>query len=80
MEFNKKLYYELYHLREKFKDEGRWRVGRAPTVCTDAALEEMVRLLPQKKEDFLAIADLGNTFYGNYGDAFLEVILKHAQT
>lgn len=80
MEFNKKLYYELYHLREKFKDEGRWKVGRAPTVCTDAALEEMVRLLPQKKEDFLAIADLGNTFYGNYGDAFLEVILKHAQT
>ncbi len=80
MEFNKMLYYELYHLREKFKDEGRWKVGRAPTVCTDAALEEMVRLLPQKKEDFLAIADLGNTFYGNYGDAFLEVILKHAQT
>ncbi len=80
MEFNKKLYYELYHLREKFKDEGRWKVGRAPTVCTDAALEEMVRLLPQKKEDFLAISDLGSTFYENYGDAFLEVILKHAQT
>ena len=80
MEFNKKLYYELYRLREKFKDEVRWKVGRAPTVCTDVALEEMVRLLPQKKEDFLAIADLGNTFYENYGDAFLEVILKHAQT
>ena len=80
MEFNQNLYNELDELREEFKDDGRWNSGRAPIVCTDLALEEMVRLLPQKKEDFLAIADLGNTFYGNYGDAFLEVILKHAQT
>ncbi len=80
MNFDQELFYKLYDLRAKFKSEGRWSVGRAPTVCTDAALEEIVRLLPQKKEDFLAIADLGNTFYENYGDAFLEVILKHAQT
>lgn len=80
MEFNQKLYNELDNLREGFKDDGRWIYGRAPIVCTDVALEEMVRLLPQKKEDFRAIADLGNTFYENYGDAFLEVILKHAQT
>lgn len=80
MEFNQNLYNELDELREEFKDDGRWNSGRAPIVCTDLALEEMVRLLPQKKEDFLAIANLGSTFYENYGDAFLEVILKHVQT
>lgn len=79
MGFNQQLYNELYTLRQRLKDDGRWSNGRAPIVCTDEALFEIVRLLPQKISDFTAVSGLGKTFIEQYAEIFLKTILKHSQ-
>jgi len=79
MDIDRDLLQELYYLRQAIKYEGRLKDGRAPTVCTDEALVEIVRLLPQKLSDFTAISGLGKTFVDQYGERFLKTILKHSQ-
>ena len=80
MAFNQKLYNDLVYLRQSIKDRERKLQGRAPTVCTDAALYEMVELCPKKLSDFAGVTGIGKAFIDNYGKAFLSVILKHTET
>ena len=79
MELNQNVYRDLCRLRDQLKTQGRRSEGRAPTVCTDDALFEIARLMPQREEDFLNIAGLGQTFVEKYSSAFLAAILKHVQ-
>ncbi|MCM1514634.1 MAG: AAA domain-containing protein [Anaeroplasma bactoclasticum] len=72
-----RLYTELFELREKMKEDTRRTEGRASLVCTDDALEEIVKLRPKKLEDFEGIKGIGKTFIENYGQAFLKVISKY---
>ncbi len=80
MSFNQKLYNELYTLRQRIKDEERYKYGRAPIVCSDEALFEMTNLLPKKISDFYCVPGLGQTFTDNYGNRFLNVILKYEKS
>lgn len=52
-------------------------VGRAPLVCSDDALIEIIQHTPRKKSDFYSISGIGATFIEKYSDYFLEVINKH---
>ena len=74
-----KLYNELLRLRRIIKDEGRLAHGRAPLVCNDDALLEIVEMRPKKLSDFESITGIGKTFIENYGDAFLQIILKYEE-
>lgn len=80
MTFNRQLYNELHRLRQRLKESGRRNNGRAPIVCSDEALLEIVRQLPQKLSDFTAISGLGKAFIENYAELFLKVILKHSKS
>ena len=80
MAFNQKMYNELLYLRQRIKNREREIQGRAPTVCTDAALYEMVELCPKKLSDFEGVSGIGKTFIDNYGDEFLKVILRYTET
>jgi len=77
---NEKLTRELFAIRERLKNSARHRGDRAPAVCSDDAIYQMVELCPRKKEDFLSISGLGNTFVENYAGYFLDVILKNIET
>lgn len=76
---DQKLYNELYRLREKYKIYTKSKDGRASTICTDDALIEIVRLKPKKLDDFKGVKGIGTTFIENYGNKFLEVILKYQE-
>lgn len=80
MSINQSLYKDLYILRDRLKNEGRAIDGRAPTVCTDDALYEIVRLMPSKESDFSCVSGLGQTFIDKYSDSFLKVINKYTTT
>ncbi|MGN0961292.1 MAG: HRDC domain-containing protein, partial [Christensenellales bacterium] len=66
------LYNQLYNLREKLKRQFT-SGGRAPTICTDEALQEMTAHPPRFKSDLVNISGLGNTFVDKYGDYFMPV-------
>lgn len=76
---NRKMYNELFRLRQELKDEGRLTQGRAPLVCSDDALLEIAELCPKKLSDFESVPGIGKTFIENYGEAFLRIILKHEE-
>lgn len=80
MSYNVNLYNELLNLRQKLKNKGKREQGRTPLVCNDEALYQMAQLCPKSLNDFKAISGIGTTFIENYGQAFLDVILKHTQT
>lgn len=66
----------LTALRERIKKEHSVAGKRVPAVCTDAAINEMARLIPRKTEDFGKIKGLGPAFVANYGKRFLEQVSK----
>lgn len=76
---NRRMYNELFQLRQNLKDNGKYIQGRAPLVCNDDALYEIARLCPKKLSDFESIPGIGKTFIENYGEAFLQVILKYQE-
>ena len=76
---DRKMYNELLRLRQKFKDEGKRMQGRAPLVCSDDALFEIAELCPKKLSDFESVPGIGKSFIENYGEAFLQVILKYEE-
>lgn len=80
MDINWKMYDELDRLRAKLKERGKRTHGRAPVVCSDEALRQMVELRPKKLSDFEGVAGVGKTFIDNYGDQFLKIILKYDET
>lgn len=77
MEFDVNLYQKLDKVRQILKNRGKRIDGRTPTVCTDQALIEIVRLLPQTKEEFLCVPGLGKKFVDNYASHFISVIGNH---
>lgn len=79
MDFNDELYRDLFKVRKKIKNKEGTSEARVPIVCTDDALFEMARILPQRKEDFLCVDGLGATFVEKYADKFLEVILRYKE-
>ena len=76
MSFNYKLYNELDALRQRLKDKGRVTNGRAPTVCSDEALYQIVELCPKKHTDFESVSGIGKAFIDNYATDFLKIIRK----
>ncbi len=78
MEINQQLFRELNILRQQLKEQGHLQNGRAPVVCTDDALYEIVRLMPQKISDLSAISGLGKAFIEQYGDLFVNVVSKYS--
>jgi very-short-patch-repair endonuclease len=77
MDYNPQLLRELNILRQRIKEQGRLQSGRAPIVCSDDALCEIARLMPQKESDLIAISGLGKTFIDQYGNAFLKIVSKY---
>ncbi len=77
MSFNYGLYNELTYLRQRLKDKGKRTTGRAPIVCSDDALHEIVELCPKKPSDFLSVSGIGQTFIDNYAEEFLKIIRKY---
>ena len=67
-----KMLDELVELRQTLKNE-----YNDDFVCTDQALVEMVRKNPRKKNDFLAISGINDTFIKKYANHFLKVINKY---
>jgi len=76
LDFNHGLYRELDFLRQRIKDRERKLHGRAPLVCSDEALYQIIELCPKKISDFQGIPGIGATFIDNYAEEFLEIILK----
>ncbi len=70
---NDELYRRLYTLRDQLKVELSSN-GRAPTICTDDALQELAAHPPRQKADLVGIEGLGETFANKYGDFFMPVI------
>ncbi len=77
MNFNYKLYNELDALRQQIKDNAKIVNGRAPVVCNDEALHQIVELCPKKPTDFEGISGIGKTFIDNYANDFLKIIRKY---
>jgi len=80
MSFNQQLYNDLYFLRQRIKAKGRNADGRAPVVCSDEALSEMTYLRPKKLSDLDGIPGIGKNFINNYGQQFIDVVLKYEET
>lgn len=80
MPYNEEIFRELYQLRQQIKDRGRRIQGKTPLVCTDDALRSITELCPKKISDFDGIPGVGKTFVEKYGEQFLQVILKYAET
>lgn len=74
MSFNYNLYNELDALRQLLKDKGRAATGRAPAVCSDEALQQIVELCPKKPSDFEGVSGIGKAFIDNYANDFLKII------
>ena len=79
MNLDQNLYRELEQLRERIKNKERRISGRAPIVCADNALYEIVELVPRKRDDFYSIMGIGDKFIDNYSDAFLQVINSYLE-
>lgn len=79
MQEDKRLYNDLYKLREEIKEYSRRKEGRAPLVCTDDALHEIVRLRPKKECDFQGIKGIGDTFINKYAKSFLNIIANYLE-
>lgn len=80
MTINQQMYNELYRLRQRIKETEKRAQGRAPIVCSDNALYEIAELCPKKLSDFEGVSGVGKSFIDNYGEMFLSVILKYAET
>lgn len=48
-------------------------------IFADSTLREMCMYLPENKEEMLMIKGIGNIKYKNYGEIFLEAILKYKE-
>ncbi|MFD1851934.1 DNA helicase RecQ [Oceanobacillus bengalensis] len=72
-DYYEELFTNLRVLRKEIADEK----NVPPYVLfSDATLRELSRYVPSTKEDMLAIKGIGEKKYEQYGDVFLEEILK----
>ena len=71
--------YQLYNklsvlrnnLQEQFYD---YNNSRRPTICTEDALQLLVKYKPTTLDDMANISGIGDTFIDNYGQFFLQEI------
>ena len=71
--------YQLYNklsvlrnnLQEQFYD---YNNSRRPTICTEDALQLLVKYKPTTLDDIANISGIGDTFIDNYGQYFLQEI------
>lgn len=71
--------YQLYNklsvlrnnLQEQFYD---YNNSRRPTICTEDALQLLVKYKPTTLDDMANISGIGDTFIDNYGQYFLQEI------
>ena len=78
MEDRQDLYNDLLELRRHLKDREKLKTGRAPVICTDDAIQEMIRLMPRKASDFYSVPGIGSSFVENYAEDFLAVLWKNS--
>jgi len=64
----------LFDLRRRLKEQEKELTGRTPVVCGDDSIDEMIRLMPQKKTDFYSIPGVGPAFVEHYAEQFLKVL------
>lgn len=75
LNFNQELYEKLRELRYSLSQEK----GLAPfMIFHDSTLKEMASFFPQNKNEMLNIKGVGLKKYENYGDDFLQIILKYS--
>ena len=67
----------LTALRRRIKEREKQSTGRAPVICTDQSIREMVRLMPRKASDFYSIPDIGPAFVEKYAQDFLRVLAEY---
>ncbi len=70
------LYRKLSNLRNRLRKKFSAN-GRAPLICTDDALSELVEQAPRHKEDLSKINGLGGVFTEKYGDYFMIELNKY---
>lgn len=80
MAINQQMYTELYNLREKCKEEGRKKEGRAPLVCSDDALFAIAEMCPRRIADLEGIPGIGKVFIDTYGQRFVDVVNRYETT
>ena len=80
MHMSETLYEELISVRDGLRDAWKTRTGKARRICDDAAIEEMVRLMPRKPTDFSLIDGVGKAFIESYAPEFLKVIDSRRDT
>ena len=75
------LYNELCKLKsdlqERFYD---YSSGRKPTICTEETLKLLVKYKPKNLVDMSNITGIGSAFIENYGNYFLNAIIKFTHT
>ncbi|MUV37465.1 DNA helicase [Lentibacillus sp. JNUCC-1] len=72
-DYHAELFEEMRKLRKTMADEQ----GVPPYVLfSDATLKEFARYLPETEQEILAIKGVGEKRYAQYGETFLEVILR----
>ncbi|MBE5820724.1 MAG: DUF4011 domain-containing protein [Clostridiales bacterium] len=78
---DEKLRISLYRLKEELQEKYyNFETGRKPTICTDDAIEGLVKYKPKSLDDMSKIKGIGDNFIENYGKEFLELILKSTDT
>ncbi|MBR7152076.1 MAG: HRDC domain-containing protein [Clostridia bacterium] len=70
------LFDALAKLRQKLKDREKRKTGRTPTICPDASLWEIIRLMPKKASDFFSVPGVGPAFVEHYAEDFLAVLAR----
>lgn len=67
----KELLQRLFTLRDAL------RLSAGTKVCSDATINEIVRMKPEEKNELLYINGVGRVFVEKYGDAFMEVLSEY---
>ena len=76
-----KLRMDLYKVKENLQDSNyNYQTGRRPVICTEEAIEGLVKYKPKSLEDMSKVKGIGDNFIENYGKEFLGVILKYTNT
>ena len=70
------LYNALYNLRSQLKKQFSTG-GRAPSICTDEALQELAAHPPMHKNEITNISGIGSTFVEKYGDYFMPIFHEY---
>ena len=73
--------YKLYTILCNLKNQLQYHFydsvnGRKPTICSEESLQLLVKYKPTTLHDMANISGIGNNFIENYGQYFLDEIIK----